>query len=69
MGIVHTHNAAIHSDSNEVTLQYPSGLIDMGEFRICVRANNCDETSCDTGYNSEAKQPEHVFIEYLAIQL
>lgn len=32
MGIVHTHNAAIHSDSNEVTLQYPSGLIDMDTY-------------------------------------
>ena len=59
---VFTHDAVIHSGSNEVTLQYPSGLIDTGEFRICVRANNYDESACDTGYNSEAKQPEHVFI-------
>ena len=48
--------------ANEVTLQYPSGLIDTGEFRICVRANSYDESACGTGYNSEAKQPEHVFI-------
>ena len=27
-----------------------------------LRANNYDESACDTGYNSEAKQPEHVFI-------
>lgn len=59
---VFTHNAVIHSGSNEVTLQYPGGLIDTGEFRICVRSNNYDESACDTGYNSEAKQPEHVFI-------
>ena len=57
-----THDAVIHSGSNEVTLQYPSGLIDTGEFRICVRANSYDESTCGTGYNSEAKQPEHVFI-------
>ena len=57
-----THDALIHSGSNEVTLQYPSSLIDAGEFRICVRSNNYDESACDTGYNSEAKQPEHVFI-------
>jgi hypothetical protein len=43
-------------------LQYPSGLIDTGEFRICIRANNYDQSTCNTGYNSEAKQPEHVFI-------
>jgi hypothetical protein len=49
---VFTHNAIIHSGSNEVTLQYPSGLIDKGEFRICTRSNNYDE--------SEAKQPERV---------
>ena len=59
---VFTHDALIHSGSNEVTLQYPSGLIDTGEFRICVEADNYDKTSCDTGYNSEAKHPEHVFI-------
>src|ERR671918_2629570 len=59
---VFTHDAVIHSGSSEITLQYPSGLIDTGEFRICVRTNSYDESACDTGYNSEAKQPEHVFI-------
>lgn len=59
---IFTHDAVIHSGSNEVTLQYPSDLIDTGEFRICVRSNNYDESACDTGYNSGAKQPEHVFI-------
>lgn len=59
---VFMHGALIHSGSNEVLLRYPSGLIDTGEFRICVRSNNYDESACDTGYNSEAKQPEHVFI-------
>jgi hypothetical protein len=59
---VFTHDTIIHSGSNEVTLQYPSGLIDTGEFRICVRSNNYDESACGTGYNSEPKQPEHVFI-------
>jgi hypothetical protein len=59
---VFTHDAVIHSGSNEVTLQYPNGLIDTGEIRICIRANNYDVSACDTRYNSEAKQPEHVFI-------
>jgi hypothetical protein len=59
---VFTHDALIHSGSNEVTLQYPSGLIDTGEFRICARTMDYDESACDTGYNSESKQPEHVFI-------
>jgi hypothetical protein len=49
---VFTHDSVIHSGSNEVTLQYPSGLIDTAEFRICVRSNNYDESTCDTGYNS-----------------
>jgi hypothetical protein len=44
-----THDAIIHSGLNEVTLQYPSGLIDTGEFRICIRSNNCDESACSTG--------------------
>jgi hypothetical protein len=59
---VFTHDAVIHSGSNEVTLQYPSGLIDTGEFRVCVRAIDFDKSVCDNAYNSEAKQPEHVFI-------
>ena len=32
-------------------------------YIFCVRANSYDESACDTGYNSEAKQPEHVFID------
>ncbi|MGH9982760.1 MAG: hypothetical protein ACRD8W_02240 [Nitrososphaeraceae archaeon] len=63
---VFTHDAVIHSDSNVVTLQYPSGLIDTDEFRICVRTMNYDKSACDTGYNSEAKQPEHLFISLFA---
>ena len=63
---VFTHDASIHSGFNEVTLQYPSGLIDTGEFRICVMSNNYDESACGTGYNSEAKQPEHLFVNLFA---
>jgi hypothetical protein len=59
---VFTHDAPIHSGSNEVTLQYPSDLIDTVEFRICVRAINYEVSTCDIGYNSEAKQSEHVLI-------
>ena len=59
---VFTHDAFIHSGSNEDTLQYPSGLIDTGEFRICVRAMDFDESACNTGHNSKAKQPEDIFI-------
>jgi hypothetical protein len=59
---VFTHDTVIHSGLNEVTLQYPSSLIDTGEFRVCARSNNYDESACTTGYNSEAKKPEHVFI-------
>ena len=33
---VFTHDAVIHSDSSEVILLYPSGLIDMSKFRICA---------------------------------
>jgi hypothetical protein len=59
---VYTHDGFVNTGKNEITLQYPSGLINTGEFRICVRAMDYDESACDTGYNSEAKQPEHVFI-------
>ena len=56
------HDGFVNTGRNEVTLEYPSRLIDTGEFRICVNALNVDESACDSAYNSEAKQPEHVFI-------
>jgi hypothetical protein len=62
---VFTHDAVIHSGSNKITLQYPSGLIDTDEFRICIRSNSY-ESACGTGYNSEAKQPEHLFVNLFA---
>jgi hypothetical protein len=62
---VFVHEAVLHSGSNEVILQYPSSLIDTGELHICVNAKDYDESACGTGYNSEAKQPEHVFINLL----
>jgi hypothetical protein len=31
-------------------------------LRVCVNTLNNDESSCTTGYNSEDKQPEYVFI-------
>jgi hypothetical protein len=59
---VYTHDGFVNTGRNEITLQYPSRLIDTGEFRICVSALNDDELACDSAYNSEAKKPEHVFI-------
>ncbi|HYZ59439.1 MAG TPA: SDR family oxidoreductase, partial [Nitrososphaeraceae archaeon] len=41
------------------------GLIDTGEFRVCIRAIDFDKSACDNAYNSEAKQPEHIFINLL----
>jgi hypothetical protein len=50
------------SGSNEVTLQYPDGLIENDRFRICVKSLNFDKSSCDSGFNGEEKRTEHVFI-------
>ena len=44
---------------NEVTLQYPGGLTDTDEFRICVRSNNYDESACGTGYNTRKDAINH----------
>jgi len=59
---VYTHDGFVNTGRNEITLQYPSRLIDTGEFRICVNALNDGESACDNAYNSEVKQPEHVYI-------
>jgi hypothetical protein len=59
----------IHSDLgfltpglNEYTLQYPRGLIENGDFRICVTVLGDDWYKCGNGYNSSEKKPEHLFI-------
>jgi hypothetical protein len=59
---VYTHDGFVNTGRNEITLQYPSRLIDTGEFRIWVNALNDGKSARDSAYNSEAKQPEHVFI-------
>lgn len=44
---VYTHDGFVNTGRNEITLQYPSRLIDTGEFRICVNALNNDESACN----------------------
>jgi len=59
---VYNHDGFVNTGRNEITLQYPSRLIDTGEFRICVNALNDGESACNNAYNSEVKQPEHIYI-------
>lgn len=59
---VFTHHAFVHSGTNEVDLQYPKGLIDTGEFRVCVRADQYDRSNCEYSYNSVEKKPESLTI-------
>ena len=59
---VFTHHAFVHSGTNEVDLQYPKGLIDTGEFSVCVRADQYDRSNCEYSYNSVEKKPESLTI-------
>ena len=59
---VFTHHAFVHSGTNEVDLQYPKGLIDTGEFRVCVIADQYDRSNCEYSYNSVEKKPESLTI-------
>ena len=59
---VFTHHAFVHSGTNEVDLQYPKGLIDTGEFRVCVKADQYDRSNCEYSYNSVEKKPESLTI-------
>jgi hypothetical protein len=52
----------MNSGLNEYTLEYPSGLIDAGYFRICVTTESDDWYNCGEGYNSREKKPESVFV-------
>ncbi len=51
----------MNTGRNEYTLQYPSQLVENGDFEICIQTWNGDH-SCGNGYNSEEKRPEDVFV-------
>ena len=57
--IVIRKSILVIEQKNEVTLQYPGGLTDTDEFRICVRSNNYDESACGTGYNTRKDAINH----------
>jgi hypothetical protein len=59
--IIHQHDGYINNGRNDITLNYPSGLIDHGPFLICVTGSD-HYGSCGEGYNSEAKEPERVYV-------
>ena len=62
---VFMHDALIHSGSNEVTLQYPGGLIDTDKFRICVRSNNYDKLACGMGTTQKLNNQNMYSLTYL----
>ena len=53
---VYDHTAVIERGYSDRTLSYPSGVVETGNFRICI------EGSCGNGYNSPDKKPEYVDI-------
>lgn len=58
---IYDHNGFMNTGVNEYTLNYPRHLVDNGQFEICIFTSN-DGSYCGSGYNSEAKKPEHVFV-------
>jgi len=57
---IYDHDGFMNTGSNEYTLNYPNGLIDTGQFEVCINTN--DGRFCGDGYNSEERRPESVFI-------
>ena len=66
--LVYGHDGLMNTGINEYTLEYPSGLVENGDFRICVTTVNNDWYNCADGYNSKEKKPEHVFVNLVRNQ-
>jgi hypothetical protein len=60
----YSHNDFINTGSTQLTLEYPDGLINTGEFRLCVTAGSY--SNCSLGYNSEEKKPEYITVDLYA---
>ena len=59
---IDTCNGFINTGITEITLQYPEGLIETGDFRIYVTVLSDNLYAYGNGYNSEEKKPEYVSI-------
>lgn len=59
---IDTRTGFINTGITELTLQYTEGLIETGDFRICVTALSDNLYACRNGYNSEEKKPEYVSV-------
>ena len=45
-------------------IQYEKGVIEDGDFEICVTLLSDGVTECGNGYNGDGKHPENVFISF-----
>jgi hypothetical protein len=59
---INTRTGFTNTGITELTLQYAEGLIETGDFRICVTALSDNLYACGNGYNSEEKKPEYVSV-------
>lgn len=57
---IYDHDGFMNTGSNEYTLNYPNGLVNIGQFEICINTN--DGRFCGDGFNSQESRPESVFI-------
>ena len=59
---IDTRTGFINTGITELTLQYTEGLVETGDFRICVTALSDNLYACGNGYNSKEKKPEYVSV-------
>jgi hypothetical protein len=61
---IYNHDGYMYTGANEYSLNYPRHLVEDGPLEICVQASQGAKYAyCGDGYNSDAKQPEHVFVD------
>jgi hypothetical protein len=53
----------MNTGTTEITLGYPDGLVDTGEFWICVTAPSDNQYTCANAYNSGEERSENVKVD------
>lgn len=64
--LIGTHDIQVDEGLYVYGLQFEKGDLNTGNFEVCVFLVGDGKEACGTGYNSEEKKPEAVYVSLLA---
>jgi hypothetical protein len=62
---IQTNDGYMNNGYTQFELEYDKGMVENGEFKVCVHAPNGGIQECTTGYNSKASRPEYLSVDLL----